>query len=185
MAEIHEDHGPDCTCGCHDHDHEHGDGNSHHHEHVHEHDHDHGPDCTCGCHDHDHDHHHEHTHEREVELGWGTATLESHVHDQAATVSATIHAQSESSVTFDTLIMALQDIAQRVESEGAIVGHIKAYARSGESFAHASATDAQHAPACDGDSQLPLASDVQCQLVAIALLIDLPELEQIVLSALG
>lgn len=165
MSEIHEDHGPDCTCGCHDHDHEH-----------HEHSHDHG---------HEHHHHdHEHTHEREIEIGWGTATLESHVHDQASTVSATIHAQLASGVTFETLVEALQDVAQQVESAGAIVGHIKAYARSGESFAHASATDAQHAPACEGDTNLLLDSDVQCQLVAIALLIELDELEQIVVSQL-
>ena len=167
MNEIHEDHGPDCTCGCHDHDHE-------HHEHSHAHDHGHAH----------HHHDHDHTHEQEIEIGWGTANLESHVHDQASTVSATIHAQSGSSVTFETLVEALQGVAQQVESAGAIVGHIKAYARSGESFAHASATDAQHVPACEGDIDLLLDSDVQCQLVAIALLIELDELERIVVNQL-
>ena len=168
MANTHEEHTPDCTCGCHDHEH------GHHHEHEHEHDHD---------HDHGHHHHdHEHAHEREIELGWGAATLESHVHDQASTVSATIHANADSSMTFEALVEALQGVAQQVESAGAIVGHIKAYARSGDSFAHASATDAQHAPACEGDFQLPLTPEVQCQLVAIALLIELDELEQIVTS---
>ena len=176
MSEIHEDHGPDCTCGCHDHDHDYG----HEHGHAHSHDHDHD-------HDHDHEHHHhdhEHAHEREIEIGWGTATLESHVHDQASTVSATIHAQSDLGVTFETLVEALRGVAQEVEFAGAIVGHIKAYARSGESFAHASATDAQHAPACEGDVGMLLSSDTQCQLVAIALLIELDELERIVVSQL-
>ena len=178
MSEIHEDHGPDCTCGCHDHDHEHA--HQHHeHGHAHEHAHEHGDG-----HDHHHHHDHEHTHEREIEIGWGTATLESHVHDQASTVSATIHAQSASGVTFETLVKALQGVAQQVESAGAIVGHIKAYARMGDSFAHASATDAQHAPACEGDVGMLLSSDTQCQLVAIALLIELDDLEQIVVSQL-
>ena len=178
MSEIREDHGPDCTCGCHDHDHEHAHQHHEHsyaHEHAHEHD---------DGHDHHHHHDHEHTHEREVEIGWGTATLESHVHDQASTVSATIHAQSGSGVTFETLVEALQGVAQQVESAGALVGHIKAYARMGDSFAHASATDAQHAPACEGDTDLLLDSDTQCQLVAIALLIELDDLEQIVVSQL-
>ncbi len=178
MSEIHEDHGPGCTCGCHDHDHEHA--HQHHeHGHAHEHAHEHG-----GGHDHHHHHDHERTHEREIEIGWGTATLESHVHDQASTVSATIHAQSGSGVTFETLVEALQGVAQQVESAGAIVGHIKAYARMGDSFAHASATDAQHAPACEGDVGMLLSSDTQCQLVAIALLIGLDELERIVVSQL-
>ena len=180
MSEIREDHGPDCTCGCHDHDHEHED---QHHDHDHGHDHEH----QHHDHDHGHGHHHhghEHTHEREVQLGWGTAALESHVHDQASTVSATIHVQPGSGVTFETLVEALQGIAQQVESAGAIVGHIKAYARAGELFAHASATDAQHAPACEGDASLLLEPDTQCQLVAIALLIELDELERIVVSQL-
>ena len=67
---------------------------------------------------------------------------------------------------------------------GMHVGHIKAYARMGDAFAHASATDAQHAPACEGDTDLLLDSDTQCQLVAIALLIELDDLEQIVVSQL-
>jgi len=179
MSEIREEHGPDCTCGCHDHDHEH----AHHHDH--DHDHEHGHDHHHHEHGDGHDHHHhEHTQEREIEIGWGTATLESHVHDQASTVSATIHAQSGSGVTFETLVEALQGVAQQVESAGAIVGHIKAYARMGDSFAHASATDAQHAPACEGDTGMLLDSDTQCQLVAIALLIELDELERIVVSQL-
>ena len=115
-----------------------------------------------------------------VELEWGTADLESHVHDQAATVSATIHANPDAGKAFQALVDALRDIACKVEAAGGIVGHIKAYARTEDSFAHASVTDAQHAPACEGDLQLPLGLDVQCQLVAIALLIDLEQLERIV-----
>lgn len=164
MSEIHEEHGPDCTCGCHDHGRDHK-----HHDHGHE---------------HDHEHAHEHAHEHTVELGWAGVTLESHVHDQASTVSATIHAQSDSGKSFEALVGALQTVAQRVESAGAIVGHIKAYARSSESFAHASVTDAQHSPACEGDVDLLLSSDVQSQLVAIVLLINLDELEHIVVEAL-
>jgi len=163
MANTHDEHGPDCTCGRHDHEHEH--------EHV-------------GEHDHGHDHHHDHARERVLELSWGTATLESHVHEQAATVSATISVQPGSAVTFDTLVKALQAVAQHVESAGGIVGHIKAYAKAGDSFAHASTTDARHAPSCEGDASLPLSPEAQCQLVAIALLIDLEQLEQIVVDAL-
>ena len=169
MSQLHEEHDPNCTCGCHDHDHGH-DG--------HDHDtHDHG-------HGHDHDHDHQHAHERPVEFEWGTGTLESHVHDQAATVSVTISARPDAGKTFEGIVGVLQEIAREVESTGGIVGHIKAYAREGELFAHASATDAQHAPACEGDSRLTLAPDTHCQLVAIALLIDLDHLEQIVLAAL-
>lgn len=157
MAEMHEEHGPDCTCGCHDHDH----GHEHHH------------------------HDHEAAREREVDLGWASAILESHLHDQAATVSATVRAQAEADKSFEALVAALKLIAQRVESAGGIVGHIKAYARAGESFAHASVTDAQLAPACEGDVNLVLGPDVQCQLVAIALLVDLDVLEEIVLEYLA
>ena len=99
MSDLHEEHGPDCTCGCHDHE---------HHEH-HEHDH----------HGHDHHHHHHHDHgdarERTVELAWGEAALESHTHDQASTVSATIHAQASAGKTFEALVDAMQAIAQARE----------------------------------------------------------------------
>ena len=162
MANTNSEHGPDCTCGCHDHNHEH-----------------------AHAHDHDHGHHHDHAAEREVECRWGTAVLESHVHDQAATVSATIYAQSGPAATFEVLVEALKSVAQHVESAGGIVGHIKAYARAGDSFVHASATDAQHEPSCEGDASLPLGPEVHCQLVAIALLIDLEQLEQIVVDALN
>jgi len=164
IREEHGGHGPDCTCGCHDHDHE--GGHAHDHEHAHDHD-------------------HAHDHERAVELGWGAGTLESHVHDQAATVSVTIDAQADAGKTFQELVDALREIALQVESAGGIVGHIKAYAREGGAFAHASATDAQHAPACEGDASLVLGPATNCQLVSIALLIDLAQLEQIVLAALG
>ena len=166
-----EKHGPDCTCGCHDHEHEH----EHEHEHGHEHHHEHGH------------HHHDHgtAHEREVDFSWASVVLESHVHDQAATVSATVRAKAEAGKTFGALVAAQKLIAQHVESTGGIVGHIKAYVRAGESFAHASVTDAQHAPACEGDAGLVLGPDVQCQLVAIALLVDLDVLEEIVLESLA
>jgi len=160
MVNTNSEHGSDCTCGCHDHDHEH-------------------------AHDHDHGHHHDHAAGREVECRWGTAVLESHVHDQAATVSATIRAQSGSAATFEVLVEGLRSVAQHVESAGGIVGHIKAYARADGSFVHASATDAQHEPSCEGDASLPLGPEVCCQLVAIALLIDLGQLEQIVVDALN
>lgn len=161
MGEIREDHGPDCSCGCHDHGHEHGHANE------------------SG-----HGHSHAHAQERIVDFVWAEAALESHVHDQAATVSTTLHVRQDAGKAFGALVESLQSIAKQVESAGGIVGHIKAYARAGESFAHASATDAQHAPACEGDARLPLGPDVQCQLVAIALLIDLEQLERIVISAL-
>ena len=176
MSEIHEkrgEHGPDCTCGCHDHERE--GGHVHDHEHAHVHGHEHG---------HEHAHDRSHNHERAVELGWGTGALESHVHDQAATVSLTINAQADAGRTFQELVDALQQIALQVESAGGIVGHIKAYAREGEAFVHASATDAQHAPACEGDASLVLGPATNCQFVSIALLIDLAQLEQIVLAAL-
>ena len=75
-------------------------------------------------------------------------------------------------------------MAKQVESAGGIVGHIKGYARIGDPFVHASATDAQHAPAPEGDTSIPLDVDTQAQLAAIALLIDLDDLEQLVVSAL-
>lgn len=155
MSEIHEEHAPDCTCGCHDNDH-----------------------------DHDHHHHHEHARDRVIDLGWASVTLESHVHEQASTVSATICARADSAKCFDALVAALQAMAREAESAGGIIGHIKGYARDGESFVRASITDAQHAPICEGDAQLPLGSGAQVQLVAIVMLIDLDELERIVAGAL-
>ena len=166
MSDIHDEHGPDCTCGCHEGKHEH-DHAGHGHDHRHDHRHDHAEGRT-----------------RAIELGWADVALESHVHEQASTVSATIPAHAESGKTFEALIEALRITSENIEAAGGIMGHIKAYARSGESFAHASATDAQHEPTCEGDVQLPLEPDVQTQLVAIALLIGLDDLESIVVEAL-
>jgi len=135
-------------------------------------------------HAHEHGHRHEHARKRSINLGWVNIELESHMHDQASTVSATLCAQADSGRTFEALVGALRTVAHASELAGGIVGHVKGYARAGESFVHASVTDAQHAPACEGDAQLPLNLDTQIQLVAIVLLIDQSELECIVVKAL-
>ena len=166
MGELHKEHGHDCACGCRGHEHGHASGHDHH---------DH----------HDHDHEHADVRKRSVSLGWADVDLESHVHDQASTVSATIHARSDSGRSFGDIVEALQVVAQKVEEQGAIVGHIKAYARTADSFSHASTTDAQRMPSSEGDLQMALGPDVQCQLVVIALLVDLDVLEQIAIAALG
>ena len=100
-------------------------------------------------------------------------------------MSATVRAKTEAGKTFEALPGALQVIAQRVEAADGIVGHIKAYARADESFARASATDAKRAPACEGDAGLVLGPDAQCQLVAVALLVDLDILEETALESLA
>lgn len=164
----------DCECG-HDHgaSHEHERG----HEHGHEHEHEHG-------HDGDHGHEHGHSHESVLELDFATVELSSHMHDQAATVSATIKLNEGATGKFEQLTSALQAIAERAEASGGIVGHIKGYAETGEGFAHASCTDAALGVTTQGDPALALDSSSQIQLVAIVMLVDLHDLQHIVADAL-
>lgn len=141
------------------------------HEHDHEHSHDHG-------HDHDHNHHHHHDHEHHhghvesVELSWASVDMEASSHEQAATVSVAIRPKPASEAAFSGLVDAMCSIARAVESEGGIVGHIKAFAKRGDVFARASVTAADLPPVCDGDQSLPLDPSADIQFVVIALLID-------------
>ena len=164
------DHGPDCACGCHDHEH----------EHDHDHEHDHG-------HAHEHGHHHEHEHVSHgelVELEWADVKLEAHTHEQTATVSMGFFPKAGCQVAFSDLVGFMQAIARLAEDAGGIVGHIKAFARHGEAFAHASVTSADLAPACEGELSLVLGPGFDVQLVAIALLVGQDELLAICRQAL-
>ena len=154
--------------------------------HDHEHGHDHGPDCACGCHDHDHDHdhHHEHAELRSIDFANFSAQFESHVHDQASTVSVTVEVSEGAALAFTAIIDVLCEIARNVESEGGVVGHIKAFAREGDAFAHASVTAADLPPEQEGDCARAFTHGASIQFVAIALLVDLHDLEQFVQRAL-
>lgn len=140
------------------------------------HEHDHGPDCTCGCHDHEHEHGHHHEHEESLELSWAHVELEAHTHEQAATVSMNIHPKEGSPVAFVDLVSIMQEIARASEQSGGIVGHIKAFAKRGDTFARASVTAADLPPTCDGDQSLELDASAEIQLAAIVLLVDQADL---------
>lgn len=149
-------------------------------EHIHEREHEHEHE-----HEHGHEHHdHSHSHESTVELSYATAELSSHMHDQAATVSATIKLKENAAIQFSQLASALQTIAEQADVAGGIVGHIKGYAEAGEGFVHASCTDAAQGVALQGNSDLILDANSKIQLVAIVMLLDLHDLQHIVVAAL-
>ena len=144
--------------------------------------HDHGHDHE---HSHAHDHSHGHTHERTLNLGYATAELSSHMHDQASTVSVTIKLNEGSAIEFSGIPSALQVVAERAEAAGGIIGHIKGYAETTSGFAHASCTDASQGVATQGELDLVIDVASNAQIVAIVMLIDLHELENIVIEALS
>ena len=174
--------GPEHRHGCgrddgcdHEHDcgHDHGSG----HEHYHGQGHDHG-----SGHEHYHrsgrDHNHGHGHGRRESFAsmGGEAFLEAHTHDQAATVSIAICPDEGRSISFTEIESALEDIARRIDAMGGIIGHIKAFARNDDYFAHASITDPHHTITSEGDATQAFDSEADIQLVAIALLIGLDDL---------
>lgn len=165
MSGIHDEHGPDCTCGCNErHHHAHasrGHGQAHDHEHAHDHGHDH----------HDHDHAHAHSVSDRFETDAALVSLEAHTHEQAATVSLDIHPKAGQAVAFSSLVETMQAIAADAEAAGGVVGHIKAYARDGAAFAHASVTAADLPPVCEGDVQASFGEGATIQLVSIVLLV--------------
>lgn len=73
----------------------------------------------------------------------------------------------------------MERIARAVEGEGAIVGHIKGYARQGGAFAHASVTAAD-IPATVEGGIATFSEGAEMQLVVIAMLISPEELLQVV-----
>lgn len=148
----------------------------HQHKHGHEHDHN---------HQHGHHHEHHHSHEETVALSWADMKLEAHTHEQAATVSMDIRPNAECTKTFPDLVAVMQGIAQDVENAGGIVGHIKAFAKQGDSSVHASVTAADLAPTIDGDQSCALAPSTDVQLVAIALLVTEDDLLAICKDALN
>ncbi len=129
------------------------------HEHEHEHAHDHGHD-------------HEHNHRESFQIACGEAFIEAHMHDQAATVSMAVCPDPSQTVRFDELVSCMQTVADQAEAAGGIIGHIKAFAKQGDAFAHASITSADIDPACEGDLTIALGEEADIQLVAIVLLIE-------------
>ena len=106
------------------------------------------------------------------------------MHEQAATVSATLALAQGTTFPFGRLSGALQAIAEQSEAQGGIVGHIKAYAETDKGFAHASCTDAALGTTSEGGDGFVLDSAAKIQLVAIVMLIDLHALEHIVADSL-
>ena len=123
---------------------------------------------------HHHEHHHEHApaHKETFAIDGAQVALEAHTHEQAATVSLGIKPTEGARFRFKQLIGAMAAIAAEAESEGGIVGHIKAFAREGDAFAHASVTASDLPPESEGDVDAAFGPDAAIQLVAIVLLID-------------
>ena len=107
------------------------------------------------------------------------------MHEQAATVSATVNLADGCTAQFSQVADALRQIAAQSEAAGGIVGHVKAFAETPQGLSHASCTDALQGVATGGDSDMALDSDSRIQLVAIVMLIELDELERIVIDALS
>ena len=136
-------------------------------------------------HEHEHEHKHEHNHRESFAVECGEAFLEAHMHDQAATVSMAICPDEGKSMSFQVLVNALCDIAAGVEAMGGIVGHIKAFARDGDVFAHASVTEAGRIASKEGDADSSFGPEADVQLVAIALLVGQDELIALCKKALS
>lgn len=101
-----------------------------------------------------------------------TVSLEAHTHEQAATVSLDIVPKAGSAISFESLVAAMQAIAVGAEEAGGIVGHLKAYARQDDAFAHASVTAPNLPPTCEGDITTRFGEAATIQLVSIVMLID-------------
>ena len=125
-----------------------------------------------------------HNHRESFETCGAEAFLEAHMHDQAATVSLAICPAEGETFAFARLVDAMRDIASASESAGGIVGHVKAFAREGDTFAHASVTAAGLEPACEGDAAESFGDEADIQLVAIVLLVSQADLVDICRNAL-
>ena len=142
----------------------------------HEHEHAHEPARGQG---HDHAHHHHDHHEETLEISWGSVRLEAHTHEQAATVSMVLCPAAGKAVVFGDVVQLMRQVADRAEAAGGIVGHVKALARQGDAFAHASVTAAYLEPAVEGDASLKYGEQADIQLVAIVLLVSQDKLVRI------
>lgn len=135
----HEEHDHDHEhehCGHHHHHHHDEEGHCCEHEHHHHdeeghccgHDHEHEHDHECGC-DHDHDHEgHDHGHTYDVP---GYKLLETHLHEGATVCSF----EKASNMNADEAKAAMEEsiieLEHWLEGEGALIGHVKGYIRSG------------------------------------------------------
>lgn len=131
-----------------------------------------------------HAHHEHHNHRESFAINGAEAFLEAHMHDQAATVSAAICPAEGEAFAFARLVDAMREIASASEAAGGIVGHVKAFAREGDAFAHASVTAAGLEPACEGDVEESFGEEADIQLVAIVLLVGQNDLIDICRNAL-
>ena len=129
--------------------------------------------------------HSDHGYRESFAIPCGEAFLEAHAHDQAMTVSVAICPAEGASIVFEDLVATLRGIASGIEDAGGIVGHVKAFARQDGSFAHASTTEAEREPDCEGDVSSPFGPDADVQFVAIALLLGRDELIAVCKQALG
>lgn len=127
-------------------------------------------------HEREHASHHERNHREQFAIACGEAFLEAHMHDQAATVSVALCPDEGFAISFEQLVSALSATASNVEAAGGIIGHIKAFAREDDVFAHASITDASRKPDAEGDIAASFGPEADIQLVAIALMISQDEL---------
>ena len=134
--------------------------------------------------EHENAQHKHHNHRESFEIPGAEAFLEAHMHDQAATVSMAICPSEGSVFAFAKLVETMRQIAADAEAAGGIIGHIKAFAREEDAFAHASVTTAELDPACEGDISASFGEEADIQLVAIVLLISQDDLIAICRRAL-
>ena len=133
--------------------------------------------------EHSHIHHHDHRQET-LSISWGMARLEAHTHEQAATVSVDLHPSEGKALPFGDVVAIMRRIAEEAEASGGVVGRVKAFARQGGAFAHASVTASYLEPTVEGDTALGYGPSSTIQLVAIGLLVDQEALLDICKGAL-
>ncbi len=136
----------DDECCCNEHEHEHHDHEHehehHHHDHDHDHDHDHGHDHHHHDHEHGHDHghdhdhhhhHHDHDHDDDCECcsDENGIHIEHHEHEGANVVSGKCSVSGDYGKIREQLSAGLTSLADAINEQGGIIGHIKASAEVG------------------------------------------------------
>ena len=93
--------------------------------------------------------------------------------------------RKNTTLVFGNIVELMVTIAGEIEAANGIVGHIKAFARQGDTFAHASVTASYLDPECEGDLGIHLDTSTTVQLAAIALLIGQEQLLDLCRAEIG
>lgn len=154
----------------------------HHCNHGHEHGHDFGVGALKPDHPHADAHPHDHVPARtwSQDCDWAHLHFEGHEHDQASVITVTVKLLAGQEVPFSKLVAVAQQAARDVEAAGGIVGHIKGFAREGDTYAHVSITDSALPATESGDVAASFTEHAEIQFVLIAMLVTLNDLRGVI-----